>query len=80
MLQIAICDDETLLLNEIRQITEDCLSGQKVFQIISAYTDGQTLLYDIQDGCFLILRCRIYQELNWPARSTIFCRTPLWSL
>ncbi len=50
MLQIAICDDETLLLNEIRQITEDCLSGQKVFQIISAYTDGQTLLYDIQDG------------------------------
>lgn len=50
MLQIAICDDETLLLNEIKKTTEDCLSKQQVFSILSTYTDGKTLLYDIQDG------------------------------
>lgn len=50
MLQIAICDDETLLLEEIRKITEDCLQSQQTFSILSTYTDGKSLLYDIQDG------------------------------
>ncbi|MCM1123949.1 MAG: LytTR family DNA-binding domain-containing protein [Eubacterium sp.] len=50
MLQIGICDDETLLLNEIAQITQDCLTRRQVFSILSTYTDGQTLLYEIQDG------------------------------
>lgn len=50
MLQIGICDDEPLLLNEIKEITEDCLQQQQVFSILSSYTDGRTLLYDIQDG------------------------------
>lgn len=50
MLQIAICDDEPLLLHEIRRITEDCLQRQQTFSILSAYTDGKTLLYEIQDG------------------------------
>lgn len=50
MLQIAICDDETLLLNEIKTITDDYLRRRQVFSILSAYTDGQALLYEIQDG------------------------------
>lgn len=50
MLQIGICDDEPLLLNEIKEITEDCLQHQQVFSILSSYTDGRTLLYEIQDG------------------------------
>ncbi len=55
MLQIAICDDETLLLNEIKNTTENCLSKQQVFSILSTYTDGETLLYDIQDGRYFDL-------------------------
>lgn len=50
MLQIAICDDETLLLEEIRKITEDCLQRQQTFSILSTYTNGKELFYDIQDG------------------------------
>lgn len=50
MLQIAICDDETLLLDEIKKITEDCLQQQQTFSILSTYTDSKSLFYDIQDG------------------------------
>lgn len=50
MLQIGICDDETLLLSEIKNLTEDCLQQQQTFCILSTYTDGRNLLYDIQDG------------------------------
>lgn len=50
MLQIAICDDETLLLEEIKKITEDCLQRQQTFSILSTYTNGKELFYDIQDG------------------------------
>lgn len=50
MLQIGICDDETLLLDEIKNLTEDCLQQQQTFPILSTYTDGRNLLYDIQDG------------------------------
>ena len=50
MLQIGICDDETLLLDEIKNLTENCLQQQQTFCILSTYTDGRNLLYDIQDG------------------------------
>lgn len=50
MLQIAICDDETLLLDEIRKITESCMQRQQTFCILSTYSDSQSLFYDIQDG------------------------------
>lgn len=50
MLQIAICDDETLLLDEIKKITETCMKQQQTFSILSTYTDGKSLFYDIQDG------------------------------
>ncbi|MDE6844169.1 MAG: LytTR family DNA-binding domain-containing protein [Lachnospiraceae bacterium] len=50
MLQIGICDDETLLLDEIKRITDDCLQKQQTFSVLSTYTDGKMLLYDIQDG------------------------------
>lgn len=50
MLQIGICDDEPLLLDEIKKITEDCLQQQQAFSILSAFTDSKALLYEIQDG------------------------------
>lgn len=50
MLQLGICDDETLLLDEIKKITEDCLQQQRTFPILSTYTNGKELFYDIQDG------------------------------
>lgn len=50
MLQIGICDDDTLFLDEIKQITENCLQQQQTFAILSTYTDGKELFYDIQDG------------------------------
>lgn len=50
MLQIGICDDEALLLNEITKITDGCLKRQQVFSILSTYTDSKALLYEIQDG------------------------------
>lgn len=50
MIQIAVCDDEPLLLEEIEKETRRCLSGQKVFSVISAYTNGENLLYEIEDG------------------------------
>ncbi len=50
MLQVGICDDETLLLDEIKKITEDCLQQLRTFSILSTYTDGKALFYDIQDG------------------------------
>lgn len=50
MLQIGICDDEPLLLEEIKKITEDCLQRQQAFSILSTFTDGKALLYEIQDG------------------------------
>lgn len=50
MLQIGICDDETLLLDEIKRITDDCLQQRQIFPLLSTYTDGNSLLYEIQDG------------------------------
>lgn len=50
MFQIGICDDEPLLLEEIKKNTEDCLKQQQAFSILSTYTDGKALLYDIEDG------------------------------
>ena len=41
MLQIGICDDETLLLDEIKKITDDCLQKQQTFSVLSTYTDGK---------------------------------------
>lgn len=63
MLQIAICDDETLLLNEIKETVQDCLSKQHTFSILSAYTDGKTLLYDIQDGRYFDL---LFLDIEMP--------------
>lgn len=50
MLQIGICDDETLLLEEIKKLTDECLQDQQTFCVTTTYTDGTALLYDIQDG------------------------------
>lgn len=50
MIQVAICDDEPLLLEEIEKETRRCLSEQKVFPVISSFTSGENLLYEIEDG------------------------------
>lgn len=50
MIQIAICDDEPILLEEIEKETRACLSRQKIFSVVSTYTNGENLLYEIEDG------------------------------
>jgi len=50
MIQIAVCDDEPLLLEEIEKETRQCLQGRKIFSVISSYTSGENLLYEIEDG------------------------------
>lgn len=50
MIQIAICDDEPLLLEEIEKQTRECLHTRKVFSVISTYTRGENLLFDLEDG------------------------------
>ncbi|MBP3477375.1 MAG: response regulator transcription factor [Lachnospiraceae bacterium] len=50
MIQIAVCDDEPLLLEEIEKETRQCLEEQKVFSVISAFSTGENLLYEIEEG------------------------------
>lgn len=50
MLQIGICDDEPLLLEEIRKITDNALKEQQTFAVISTYKNGKELFFEIQDG------------------------------
>ena len=50
MIQIAVCDDEPLLLEKIEKETKNCLEEQKVFSVISTFTSGENLLYEIKEG------------------------------
>ena len=50
MIQIAICDDEALLLEEIKAETEDCLKKQQVFSMINTFTSSERLLYELEEG------------------------------
>ena len=68
MLQIAICDDETLLLDEIKEITEGCMRQQQTFSILSTYTNGKDLFYDIQDGKRFDLLPVSYTHLTLPTK------------
>ena len=50
MIQVAVCDDEPLLLEKIEKETKNCLEKQKVFSVISTFTSGENLLYEIKEG------------------------------
>jgi len=50
MIQIAICDDEPILLEEIKAETEECLKKQQVFSMISTFSDSERLLYELEEG------------------------------
>lgn len=50
MIQIALCDDEPVLLEEIKKETEQCLNEQKVFSAVSTFTKGENLLYEMEEG------------------------------
>lgn len=50
MIQIAICDDEELLLEEIKAETEDCLKKQQIFSMITTFTNSERLLYELEEG------------------------------
>lgn len=50
MIQIAICDDEELLLEEIKAETEECLKKQQVFSMVSTFSDSERLLYELEEG------------------------------
>lgn len=55
MLQIAICDDESVLLPQIETLTRQCLQNQNILPIISAFKNGEHLLYALEDGAFFDL-------------------------
>lgn len=55
MLQIAVCDDEPVSLQKIETITRQCLERQNIFPVILAYTSGEQLLYELEDGAFFDL-------------------------
>lgn len=50
MIQIAVCDDEPLLLEKIEKETKNCLEEQKIFSVISTFASGENLLYEIKEG------------------------------
>ena len=50
MIQIAICDDEPILLEEIKAETEKCLKKKQVFSMISIFSDSERLLYELEEG------------------------------
>ncbi len=55
MLQIAICDDEPVSLQNIEAETKQCLNKQNIFPLISTFTNGEQLLYALDDGAFFDL-------------------------
>ena len=50
MLKIGICDDEPILLDEIRQNLDNTLTEQRIFSLVSSFTSARNLLYEIKDG------------------------------
>lgn len=50
MLQIAICDDEPIMLQSLLQQTQDCFTKQQIFTRIHTFSEGEHLLYEIEDG------------------------------
>lgn len=50
MIQIAICDDEPLLLEEIKAETEQYLKTQQVFSMITTFTESERLLFELEEG------------------------------
>lgn len=52
MLQIAICDDEPVSLQNIEAETKQCLNKQNIFPLISTFTNGEQLLYALCDCVF----------------------------
>ncbi len=55
MLQIAICDDEPLLLAHIENQVRRCLEKQHILPDIRSYQNGGHLLYALEDGAFFDL-------------------------
>ena len=56
MLRIAICDDDSAIVQSNRSIAEDCLKQCGSAGEIAAYTHSDNLLYDItEDGFFFDL-------------------------
>lgn len=55
MLQIAVCEDEPVSLRQIEAITRQCLEEQQILPVVSTYTSGEHLLYELEDGAFFDL-------------------------
>lgn len=55
MLRIGICDDETIMLEEIQKNLEKTLAEQKIFSLTSTFSNSQNLLYEIKDGKYFDL-------------------------
>ncbi len=55
MLQIAVCDDEPASLQKIEAETKQCLRQQNIFPLLSVFTNGEQLLFALEDGAFFDL-------------------------
>lgn len=50
MVQIGICDDEKVLIENLKERVQDCLTNNIIFATIQTFHKGELLLYEIQDG------------------------------
>ena len=50
MLQVGLCDDEPVLLDTLEEKVRRCFSENLIFAEIQAFTGGQNLLYEAEDG------------------------------
>lgn len=81
MLQVGLCDDEPVLLDTLEEKVRRCFSENLIFAEIQAFTGGQNLLYEAEDGkgsisSFWILKCPAWTALSWPPASGCCFRTP----
>lgn len=50
MILVGICDDESVLLHEIKEYVQNCYAENRVFASVQTFERGSSLLYEIEDG------------------------------
>ena len=50
MIKIAICDDEMTFVDKINTLISEWSAQNQYFSVIQTFSNGQNLIYDIEDG------------------------------
>lgn len=50
MIRIAICDDEMTFVDKINTLISEWSAQNQYFSVIQTFSNGQNLIYDIEDG------------------------------